>query len=533
MGLYIKRFLFREKAHLFIIILFLLNTYWVNGQDALWAKIAGNSYSTYKIHIDCNGNLIYFEDLYHNIFTSQIDMSKYDSNGKILNKITLNFKNDGSGGQHCDINTDLSSNLFLFGTFKGTAYLNPFDTSIKSYNPNWHIFIAKYDSANRFKWIETFNDLNFEFVSGAGLSTCFDSSGNIYLSNTLPNNSNESDSIKKMYKIIKLDPNGKIVWQKPNNGRSLLHNNSIYQLIGYNYEDWQGANDDGKKYKFKSIKLAKLDTSGNLLKSKIIAADSVGGCISVDVLVKDKYILIYGDYFGKIIFNPNSPNTIILTNYKIIQISPKVNMPCVKPFISLFDTSFNLLWIIDDWIINSWTNNSFFIKSDTSFIYNINYSRIFSFDTIGNLKNQFYFKNPLPNYESLEFVNNNLYLTGPLNEGISFHSSHGDIQITPQNHSLTYVAKYSLDSIILSNIPKIPSYNDLKLYPNPASDFVKITGIKKSCNLTIYDITGKELRNEHIDKDELISISNLENGIYFVNLAIDGKNKLFKLFVIK
>ncbi|MCX6350767.1 MAG: T9SS type A sorting domain-containing protein, partial [Bacteroidetes bacterium] len=79
-----------------------------------------------------------------------------------------------------------------------------------------------------------------------------------------------------------------------------------------------------------------------------------------------------------------------------------------------------------------------------------------------------------------------------------------------------------------------PSTNDLsylKLYPNPAHDFITIESAKG--DIEIVNITGQTLLKQHITSVGdiyKIDISNLANGLYFIKL-IDGDNATTKKFI--
>ena len=62
------------------------------------------------------------------------------------------------------------------------------------------------------------------------------------------------------------------------------------------------------------------------------------------------------------------------------------------------------------------------------------------------------------------------------------------------------------------------------IYPNPANEFVKISG-KNLGNVTVYNAIGQKVA-EFVAKDELnINTSSYENGVYFVKVG--GKTQRF------
>ena len=67
-------------------------------------------------------------------------------------------------------------------------------------------------------------------------------------------------------------------------------------------------------------------------------------------------------------------------------------------------------------------------------------------------------------------------------------------------------------------------FNSIKTYPNPASDFITISGLKNKENFRVYDVLGTEiLRGVIIDNGEIL-IKNFSNGLYF--LKFDNGNTI-------
>ncbi|WP_417214180.1 DUF5074 domain-containing protein [Bizionia sp.] len=70
---------------------------------------------------------------------------------------------------------------------------------------------------------------------------------------------------------------------------------------------------------------------------------------------------------------------------------------------------------------------------------------------------------------------------------------------------------------------------ELKVYPNPASNFFSIKGVSNVMDIEMYDITGtlvKQLKNTRL---KTIDISNLKQGVYLVKITSQNKNGLYKL----
>ena len=76
----------------------------------------------------------------------------------------------------------------------------------------------------------------------------------------------------------------------------------------------------------------------------------------------------------------------------------------------------------------------------------------------------------------------------------------------------------------------------LKIYPNPAGDFLNIdidTQIEYSdIQAMVFDVTGKQVSNFALTNGiNTIDIGNFPNGIYFFRLLIDGNFENKKVIV--
>ena len=88
----------------------------------------------------------------------------------------------------------------------------------------------------------------------------------------------------------------------------------------------------------------------------------------------------------------------------------------------------------------------------------------------------------------------------------------------------TYSTSLNIDATLSINENGI--LKKAKLFPNPSSDFIKISGLSKTENYTIYNILGSEVSNDIILENTKVDIRNLINGIYFLKLN-DGSTLKF------
>jgi dienelactone hydrolase len=72
----------------------------------------------------------------------------------------------------------------------------------------------------------------------------------------------------------------------------------------------------------------------------------------------------------------------------------------------------------------------------------------------------------------------------------------------------------------------------LAVFPNPTSQFIQFTA-KKSFEIELYDVTGKLLLSKMAMPNELIDVSQLTNGVYFIRIKVDRKMYHQKIIIHK
>jgi hypothetical protein len=69
--------------------------------------------------------------------------------------------------------------------------------------------------------------------------------------------------------------------------------------------------------------------------------------------------------------------------------------------------------------------------------------------------------------------------------------------------------------------------SNLKIYPNPTKDFVKVNTDKKITSISIYDLVGKKLIDS---QEQTINIKNFASGVYVINIKYkDGSSESKKI----
>ena len=108
-------------------------------------------------------------------------------------------------------------------------------------------------------------------------------------------------------------------------------------------------------------------------------------------------------------------------------------------------------------------------------------------------------------------------------------------------HYFKIIATHTLtNSIRQSNIVAVSmqasAYTSIKIYPNPAQDFIKILSTDQVTEIIVYDQSGrklKEITNENGLNEESIDLSFLDNGIYTLHLISNLKKATTKLVISK
>ncbi|MBE0674553.1 MAG: T9SS type A sorting domain-containing protein [Bacteroidales bacterium] len=93
------------------------------------------------------------------------------------------------------------------------------------------------------------------------------------------------------------------------------------------------------------------------------------------------------------------------------------------------------------------------------------------------------------------------------------------------------------EDIVMTGISRGSDFHsEMKIYPNPAKDYVYITvgGLSDDIQVSIVDITGKPRYSEHYNHEgtpHSIPVGNLSPGIYIINLEAYGRSSSGKLII--
>ena len=86
---------------------------------------------------------------------------------------------------------------------------------------------------------------------------------------------------------------------------------------------------------------------------------------------------------------------------------------------------------------------------------------------------------------------------------------------------------------VFSSVDDLES--QIKIFPNPADDVINVYGIPKNSTITIIDKLGKTCKSIVGKKDtsQQINLSDLNAGIYFVKIQIQGRDEIYSEKIVK
>lgn len=103
---------------------------------------------------------------------------------------------------------------------------------------------------------------------------------------------------------------------------------------------------------------------------------------------------------------------------------------------------------------------------------------------------------------------------------------------TSYHYSIAYLSEIFMEDTVIfrtdstmrfnfmAGVSTVPAMEDqLSLYPNPARNYIRVSGIKRNCRYEIRNILGESVDSGTIRENELIDVSELAPGIYFLNIG--------------
>lgn len=470
----------------------------------IWAVKFSTSGSDfpYALAVDASNNIIVGGDVAANSRDGFVN--KYDPNGNLTWSISI-------GGVNKDVvygvNTDASKNVYVTGYFSNTV---DFDPSAGTYtlasNGGRDIFLAKYDSTGKFRWV---------FNLGGTITTAYEEGGqdlviagsNIYLTGnfegtadfdpSVATNTLMSNGSLDMF-IAKYDTTGAYIWAKSmgsNNKHDYSYaididaSENVYITGGFeetvDFDPSVGtATLASASVNAQDIFVAKYNSAGAYQ-----WVFQVGGNTSVDDHAFDidvtptGDIYICGEVWGPADFDPSAG---------IFNILPSND----QIFFAKYTNAGAFVWAFD---IGATSSN-------------------------GSADNGF----------GVHAATAGLYVTGDFSGTADFDPSANTATLTSSGGD-AFVALYGTS--VFSGINTFEKENDLvKVFPNPSNGQIHFSyaGNKKPWDLSITDVTGKIIFNSKNIQQETISLNleDLRSGLYFYTIQ-SNDNTVTKRFIIQ
>lgn len=145
------------------------------------------------------------------------------------------------------------------------------------------------------------------------------------------------------------------------------------------------------------------------------------------------------------------------------------------------------------------------------------------------------FTNTSENYDSIlwDFGDGTTSTSETVNHTFDFTTNSSyTITLTAYKDCKAHHKTFTVSDAILS-VNEVTNSNQIKVYPNPAKNVVKIEGIDKALieGISVVDISGKIVKTSFEANTGNLDISNLSSGMYFI--IIESKQNIHKFKILK
>ena len=488
-----------------------------------------------------------------------IFVQKIDANGNLLwaKSIGSNYSDGIETGT--SISLDAMGNVYLTGIYWETADFDP-GTGIHNLtsNGNNDFFILKLDTNGNFIWAKSIGGLDLEYPN----SIVTDISGNQYLTGTFYGTVDfdpgigivnlTSNGTKDIF-VLKLDPDGNFIWAKSLGGTN--HDNGIcisidptgntYVSGGFNgtidFDPGPGVHNltvNG----IEGIFVLKLDAAGNFIWAKAMGGNGneFGFSKSIDV-DNSENVFLTGVFSGFIDFDPGT-SIVNLQQYRGADI-----------FVEKLDINGNFVWARSMGGLGYDSGEAIKVHSSGNLYIGGYYSQTADFDPGTGVYN-------LTSNGGTDIFVEKLDETGDILWAISMGGSSSDYgyaldlatggdlyttgyflgvsdfdpgtetnDLSSNGSSDFFVVKLKEDTSL--GVRENQMFDKVNVFPNPAEEHVTIDfGELINPAVRLYTIQGQLIFEKKNIQERQFKLSlNRSKGLYFVEIYMDGANKISKL----
>jgi hypothetical protein len=556
---------------IFSLLLIITTFSFFKSQTFEWQKsFGGTNQDNHVNHIQTpDGNYIFTGytlsnngDIAVNYGLNDAFLAKIDANGNYLWKkvyggnnddIPLNIINSNDNGVVLVSKSKSNSNTFSSNKGNNDLWVTKFDADG---NITWNVPIAGSGNEEKAMVISTLNGYIISLVTN---SSDFDFA--------------HAGAVSKDVWIIKLDESGNILWKKRLQGSldddisklKKIDNNEFLVLV--NSLSGDGDFSANAAPNINKGFLLRFDTNGNLqLNAKIESADIQQPNFANEVYLLNNEYIIGGKEKSVYTYNNYDYNVFKALFYKI---SATGNMMWRTNYIKQATPGDNQVVFID----RASDGNIVFFGIEELNTYFVGYTWMIKLDNSGNIINNspltygarlhdlkktdtgrfvlaasLYNLNVPPStgayYYRMIFVDP-LATTQDVSSTIKTQQvglENYNFSITNNNKVILFLTEFNAPSwsnnpnVFISSLPVPPvpilSVNEanevgnkIYAYPNPATDFIKIS--EKMDTLVLYDVTGKEIIK--VKNSNVVDLTNLSEGTYILRAKNKQADQSFKI----
>lgn len=556
---------------IFSLLLIITTLSFFKSQTFDWQKsFGGTNYDEHVNHIQTpDGNYVFTGytlsnngDIAVNYGLNDAFLAKIDANGNYLWKkvyggnnddVPLNIINSNDNGVVLVSKSKSNSNTFSTNKGNNDLWVTKFDADG---NITWNVPIAGSGNEEKAMVISTLNGYIISLVTN---SSDFDFA--------------HAGAVSKDVWIIKLDESGNILWKKRLQGSldddisklKKIDNNEFLVLV--NSLSGDGDFSANAAPNINKGFLLRFDTNGNLqLNAKIESADIQKPNLAYDVYLLNNEYVIGGKEMSVYTYNNYDYNVFKALFYKI---SATGNMMWRTNYIKQSTPGDNQVVFID----RASDGNIVFFGIEELNTYFVGYTWMIKLDNSGNIINNspltygarlhdlkktdtgrfvlaasLYNLNVPPStgayYYRMIFVDP-LATTQDVSSTIKTQQvglENYNFSITNNNKVILFLTEFNAPSwsnnpnVFISSLPVPPvpilsvneaneAGNKIYVYPNPATDFIKIS--EKMDILVLFDVTGKEIIK--VKNSNVVDLKNLSAGTYILRAKNKQADQSFKI----
>jgi hypothetical protein len=539
-----------KKIFTLFIMLFLLFNSFSQNSSWMWANQGGGIGwdHGYSVAIDKENNLVVrgkfvdsanFNGKLIGTTSGESDyLAKYDEDGNVLWAKAIVGK--ASWEKDRSIATDSNNNIFVVGYFEDTIYFGIHELASKG---SYDIFLAKIAPAGQILWAKSFGGQGKDI----GYSIAIDDNDGVYITGyfeydaVFGSKKIDASGGKDVY-IAKFDHHGNEQWVAKAGDQNDEHanciatdeDNNIYVIGQFrgllHIQGWSLSSTTGE-----DVFVIKMNQTGSVL--DMMHVGGAGDLEGKSIICDNKTIYFTGKYSGTVSFDVGEQLTADGQS---------------DIYVAAFSDHMDFKWIQNLTSNGSNEGNSVYAKKGKVYLAGCFGSELTVEDTTVEAKG---LRDMIVACydENGEFN----WLQSAGSETSSFNAAYGN-SIVSDNYSQVFVAgEYSGESAFgyynmipsgsfdmfltkifdeSGNTSSVKESNSLSfrmdIFPNPCNSFLNIQSSTKIIELSILDLSGKEIINKKPEGNNFsINIDHLENGMYLVILK--SSQGIFSEKVIK